>query len=133
MTIFFKLFDSINFLYYYYIMTYNNNKCSYYTIVDFPDTNMNFGKYKGKSPKIAANKAFSTLINFIILDENNENDTFGKFIVFVIKDIDTNKEYKYIGNRIKLQNPITVNKNGKEITYKYKNIIGKYKKELDLI
>ena len=63
----------------------------------------------------------------------NENDSFGKFIVFVIKDISTNKEYKYIGNRIKLQNPITINKNGKEITYRYKNIIGKYKPELDLI
>jgi len=117
-------------------MTYNNNiinnNYSYYTIVDFPDINRNFGKYKGRSPKIAANKAFSTLIHFVILD-NNENDSFGKFIVFIIKDISTNKEYKYIGNRIKLQNPITINKNGKEITYRYKNIIGKYKPELDLI
>lgn len=105
----------------------NNN--IYYSIVDFPNDNQLYGKFKGSSPKKAANKAFSFLIKFM----NNQEDFFGKFIVFVIRNNNTNKEYKYIGNRIKLENPIQVQKNGKTIVYNYKNVIGKFKEELDLI
>jgi len=108
----------------------NNNK-KYYTIVDFPDDNQTYGNFSGSIPKKAANKAFSFLLKF--LNEDIHNDFTGKFIVFVIKDTDTNKLYKYIGTRIILQNPIHTIKNNKNITYKYKNVIGKYKPELDLI
>ena len=114
-------------------MSYNNN-INYYTIVDFPEDNQNYGKFKGHKPKIAANKAFSSLIKFIdIENKSNENSFLGKFLVFVIKDLNTNQEYKYIGNRIKLKNPVKVTKDGIEIEYKYKNVIGKYNKELDKI
>ena len=41
--------------------------------------------------------------------------------------------YKYIGSRIKLEKPITITKNNKVVQYKYKNVIGKYKEELDKI
>lgn len=116
-------------------MSYNNN--NYYTIVDFPEDNQTYGKYKGSVPRIAANRAFSALIKFIDIGDNSNEDRFlGKFLVFVIKDLNTTKEpkeYKYIGTRIKLKNPVKVIKDGKEIEYKYKNVIGKYNLELDKI
>lgn len=107
-------------------MVYNDDV--YYSIVDFPKDNELYGRFKGKNPKSVANKAFSCLIKFI-----NEDDNEGKFLVFVIRNMITNKEYKYIGNRIKLQNPIKVEKDGKLVIYKYKNVIGKYRKVLDQI
>jgi hypothetical protein len=116
-------------------MSYNN-KNHLYTVLDFPNDNETYGKFEGKIPKIAANKAFTSLIKFIDIDISNEDSFVGKFLVFTIKDLDTNKEYKYIGNRIKLKNPVKigkVGKNGKEIEYKYKNVIGKYNSELDKI
>ena len=110
-------------------MEYNTN---IFTIVDFPENNQYYGKFKGTIPKKVASKAFSSLVQF--MDINPEKDNFqGKFIVFVIKNIKTNKMYKYIGTRIKLHNPIKVIKNGIEIEYKYKNVIGKYKNELNKI
>jgi hypothetical protein len=112
-------------------MSYNNNNIHYYSIVDFPEEQQLYGKFKGTTPKAAANKAFSSLIKFIDIDKSNEDNFLGKFIVFVIKNIETNEEYKYIGNRIKLENTVTIVKDGKEIKYNYKNVIGKYNKELD--
>jgi hypothetical protein len=110
-----------------------NNNIHTYTIVDFPDVNKTFGSYKYSNPKKAANKAFSDLIKFIDIG-NEDDELLGKFIVFVIKNIHTSKEYKYIGTRIKLKNPVKVHKkNGKEIDYKYKNVIGPYDEKLDLI
>jgi hypothetical protein len=109
-------------------------KNNYYTIVDFPKDNQNYGTYEGKYPKSAANKAFSKLLQFIKTTNNLQKDDFlGKFLVFVIKNINTNKEYKYIGNRIKLHNPIEKIINGRKIIYRYKNVIGKYNPELDKI
>jgi hypothetical protein len=108
----------------------NINK-KYYTIVDFPEDNQTFGNFSGSIPKKAANKAFSSLLKF--LNDDIHNDFTGNFIVFVIKDTTTNKLYKYIGTRIKLKNPINKIINDKTITYHYKNVIGKYKPELDLM
>lgn len=110
-------------------MSNNNN---YYTIVDFPEDNQYYGKFKGTIPKKVASKAFSSLIQFIDISNEN-NEVSDKFIVFVIKNVSNGKMYKYIGNRIKLENPVKTVKNGVQIEYKYKNVIGKYKKELDLI
>jgi len=106
----------------------NNLKKKYYTIVDFPK-GKTYGKFSGTIPKNAASKAYSVLFKLM---KDNDN-LFGKFIVFVIRDIETNKEYKYIGSRIKLENPVVVNKNGKEITYNFKNVIGEYNQKLDKI
>lgn len=97
-----------------------NNKI--YTIVDFPEDNKCHGKFYGKNSKKGANDAFSELIKYTDLKEE-------EFIVFVIKNIQSNKIYKFIGGRIKLKNPIAIN--GK--TYLYKNIIGKYNQDLDKI
>ena len=106
-------------------MSYNN----IYSIVDFPNDKELYGNFEGNNPKSAANKAFSYLIKFI--DKNYDNQ--GKFLVFVIRNMSTNKEYKYIGNRIKLENPVVVSKNGKEIIYNYKNVIGIYNPDLEKI
>jgi hypothetical protein len=115
-------------------MEYNNKKNEeyIYTIVDFPSDGIFYGRFKGNHPKIAANKAFKFLMKFIN-KESKEDDFIGKFLVFVIKNLNTNKEHKYIGNRIKLENPVKIIKNNKEIEYKYKNVIGKYNIELDKI
>ena len=108
----------------------NKNKLKTYTIVDFPEDNQTYGIFKENIPKKAANKALTSLLKFIDTDNINNKDSFlGKFVVFVIKDTETNKMYKYIGTRIKLENPVK-NSNSE---YKYKNVIGKYKKELDSI
>jgi len=112
-------------------MVYNNNKNNKnnsYEIVDFPNNTKSFGSYKGNSPKKAASKAFAFLSNIIGNKINSEN---GKFIVFVIRNTDTKKEYKYIGTVVKLENPVTKYINGQEVIYKYKNVIGRYNKELD--
>jgi len=114
-------------------MPYNNNNTNkpknIYTIVDFPEPGKTYGKFTGTIPKNAASKSFSFLFNFM----KNKHDLFGKFIVFIIKDIKTNKEYKYIGSRIKLHNPVVVNKKGKDIIYKYKNVVGVYSNDLQKI
>jgi hypothetical protein len=105
-----------------------NNKKTTYSIVDFPVKKKLFGNYIGNTPKKAAEKAFSDLVILTKdqLDfENDSVDTSGKFIVFVIVNNITGIEYKYLGTRIKLNNQTT--------KYKYKDIIGKYKEELDLI
>jgi hypothetical protein len=107
------------------------NTNNIYTIVDFPELYKTFGNYSAIKPKKAAEEVFIFLTNQV--GDNFKNDSEGKFIVFVIRDIKNNKEYKYIGNKIKLENPIVVYKDGKEIKYNYKNIIGKYSEELDKI
>jgi hypothetical protein len=109
----------------------NTNKS--YSIVDFPEDNKLYGNFIASSPKSAASKAFPQLLKFIDLDENNEDSFLGKFLVFTIININNKKKYKYIGNRVKLKNPISVSKNNGTVTYKYKDVIGKYKEELDQI
>ena len=110
-------------------MSYNNNKNkNRYIIVEFYSGEQ-IKIFNDKTPKKAANQAFSYLLQFMNVNESQEDFLLGKFLVFIIKNLDTDKEYKYIGNRIKLENPVKVN----GITYQYKNVIGKYKPVLDLI
>ena len=111
-------------------MTYNNKE-KIYTIIDFPSDNKTFGTYKSNIPKKAANKAFIDLLKYINFNKNNEDDFFGKFIVFVIKEKNTNKMYKYIGTIVKLNKPITQKINNRTVTYNYKSVVGKYNAELD--
>jgi hypothetical protein len=102
------------------------NKGDMYTIIDFPKEGTNYGEFFGKSPKRAAEKAFTKLARL-----SKTNNSQKQFIVFSILNKDTNKEYKYIGTRIKLVNPIEVTRGGKKIIYRYMNTIGKYRKELN--
>jgi hypothetical protein len=104
-----------------------NNKKEY-TLINYPKEGINYGIFKSASPKRAAQKAFGKLAKTINLINGN-----GKFIVFTIKNIKTNKEYKYIGSRVKLEVPTIVERNGKTIYYHFHHIVGKYKKELNNI
>jgi hypothetical protein len=79
----------------------NNNNNNKFTIVDFPKDGQNYGSFLGKVPKKVASKAFSSLIQFMNINNNKDDDSLGKFIVFVIKNVNTGKMYKYIGNRVK--------------------------------
>lgn len=97
-----------------------------YTIIDFPNKGKNYGEFLGKSPKRAAEKAFTKLARL-----SKTNNSQKQFIVFSILNKNTNKEYKYIGTRIKLVNPIEVIRGGKKIIYRYMNTIGKYRDELN--
>jgi hypothetical protein len=107
----------------------NNNKKEIYTILDFPEEGQTYGEFTGKIPKKAADNAFNLLMKFVDFEDNYH----GKFIVFHIKNIKTQKEYKYVGSRIKLKEPRVVYKNGQKTEYIYKNIIGKYNDQLDKI
>lgn len=111
----------------------NNNKniVYSYSIVDYPSEGKLYGNFKSTIPKKAADLAFLYL--FDMLNDKNKEDFTGKFIVFVIKNNDNGKMYKYLGNRIKLKNPVKKYENGKTIYYYYKNVIGKYRPELDLL
>ena len=130
-----KIFDT--FLYYYNItmLDYNkknnkSNKNSKYAIIDFPEDGKLFGPISASTPKKAAEKAFSKLLKYTsdINFENTEHDDdfLGKFLVYVIKNLDSNNEYKFIATRIKLAKEV----NNK---YNYKNIVGHYNNRLDEI
>jgi hypothetical protein len=92
-----------------------------YTIVDFPVKNKTYGNYSGNKPNQAAEKAFIDLLNHV--GESFKNNSEGKFIVFIIRDMQTTIEYKYIGTVIKLNKP--------KGDYLYKNVITKYNPKLD--
>lgn len=104
------------------------NVKSEYVIVDYPEEGKTFGKFMGSSPKQAAMKAFTKLAKVSQL-----NDAKRQLLVFVMRNQTTGKEYKYIGSRVKLAKPKKVSIGGKEVIYRYKNIVGKYRDELNKI
>ncbi len=94
-----------------------------YQLVDFPKKGDYYGDYKGKTPKQAAKKAFSRLARLSHLNNSNQ-----KFIVFFIREkYGAQKEFKYMGQRVKLDRNIEIKRGNKTVTIKYKNIVNKYK------
>ena len=96
-----------------------------FTVEDFPHNGETYGRYKSKTPRGAASKAFTTLSRKINL-KNTDNKNF---LVFTIKETtknSSNKKYKYIGTRVELAEPIEKMIGGKLIRYKYRNIITNY-------
>ncbi len=98
-----------------------------YELVDFPKQGDSYGVYKGSTPKQAAKKAFSKLARLSHLNNSNQ-----KFIVFVIREKVSNKngvkrEFKYMGQRVKLERNIEIKRGNKTVTIKYKNIVNKFK------
>ncbi len=98
-----------------------------YELVDFPEEGQSYGTYKGTTPKQAAKKAFSKLARSSNLNNSNQ-----KFIVFVIRSKIANKngikrEFKYMGQRVKLERGIEIKRGNKIVTIKYKNIVNKFK------
>ena len=106
----------------------NENKIRVFTIVDFPLEGYTTGKYKGKTPKAAASKAFRRLCK-----EYNYKNSTGPFnyIEFHIRELGgpENKVHRFYGTRSKLFKPVTVNYDGKIIKHHYKNIITKCRDE----
>jgi len=83
------------------------------------------GRYLGESPYQAANKALSELIR---KDKNVNTDNINFTLIESTKG-SKNKEHKYQGKRIKLNEPITYKtKNGVSVEKKYKNELKKIKK-----
>lgn len=103
----------------------NSNKRTF-VLVDYPSPGKTYGYYKGKYPKQVAKK----IANFLSKKHNIGNND-QKFVVFTIREITQkskkeNKEYKYIGTRIKLNKPNEVNYNGKIIYHNYNVLVSKY-------
>lgn len=102
-----------------------------FTIVGYPNDGENYGRYIAKTPKRAANKAFTKLSRKIDLKNTNNKN----LLVFIIKETtknSDNKEYKYAGTRVELAKPVIKTINGKQIIYRYKNIIAPYNKFMSL-
>lgn len=90
------------------------------------------GRYSGKKPKQAANKAFSSIIKDM-KKSGNQHGGVDESINFSIRECTRNskhKEYKYVGVRETLKTPVKVeikNEDGsvKPITYNFHNKIQK--------
>jgi hypothetical protein len=106
----------------YFKLFYNNEIC---------------GRYCGKKPKQAANKAFSSIIKDMKKDGVTVTQDSQLEVPFAIKECTRNskhKEYKYIGRRHLLKEPVKVSiDNGdgsvKEIVYKFHNQLQKAPRE----
>jgi hypothetical protein len=95
-----------------------------YKIFDYPQEGMVYGEFKGKYPGQAAKKIFTKLAH----EQSFTNSNNKKALVFSIMNMKDKKELKYIGTRIKLMEPINLTlKSGRKITFRYKNIVTKYK------
>ncbi len=110
----------------------NNKKLRYFKLF----YNNEFqGRYCGKKPKQAANKAFSSIIKDMKKNKNQDGSVGGVNINidFSIRECTRNsvhKEYKYVGLRETLKEPVEVkinNEDGsvKKITYNFHNKIKK--------
>lgn len=116
-------------------MMFNNNekKIYNYEIMAFPNKKSNFGNYSGSYPKEAAQKAFTFLSSLV--DDEIKSD--GNFLVFSIRKKNknninnSNKEHKFIGTVVELDNYVYSKSLEKKV--KYKNVIAKYNPELDKI
>lgn len=100
-----------------------------FTILDYPNNGETSGRYISKTPKRAAQKAFTILSRKIDLKNTNKKN----LLVFTIKETTQNsgnREYKYAGMRVELVKPLIKIRDGKEIIYRYKNVIAPYNKVL---
>ena len=103
-----------------------------FTIKDYPKRGDKYGRYMATSPGRAASKALGQLARQINLKNTNKKN----FIVFTLIDITPQnskgniskygEEYKYIGTRIELEIPTKIEKSGKIINFRYKNIVTAY-------
>lgn len=91
-----------------------------YTVVDFPNVGDRYGIFESTTPSGSASKALTKLSRMANISNDNN-----KFIIFVMENIDTGKQTRYIGTRVKLANPTKVNNR----IYKYRNILTRFDEE----
>lgn len=91
------------------------------------------GRFSGTKPKQAATKALTSILR---TKKSNEESTVGEFEFSIVECTrgSKHKTYNYTGERVKLDNPMTVQIGGgkdggdkKTITYKYNNRVMKNK------
>jgi len=101
----------------------NTSKADIYSLMDYPRKGDIYGKYKGKYPSQAAKK----FVSFLSSKHKFSNSKSKKALIFNMVNNRTNKQYKYIGTRIKLHAPTIVYINNKKVSYNYKNVATLYK------
>lgn len=85
-----------------------------------------FGRYAGETPKQAAKKAFTRIIQKYNIPTDQDTQ-------FCIRECARNSKHRlfhYIGRRIMLRNPVPVQIGGSVVTYKHKNKVRKDKLRL---
>lgn len=80
-----------------------------------------FGCVGGQIPLQAATRAFTTIMR------NNENTSLP--ITITLKEINSENVISFICNRSELDTPQTINIAGKEMMFRYRNIIEEVKLE----
>ena len=81
----------------------------------------NYGRFTGKTPSQAGSKAFTYLAK--------KKKSTGQNIKFTIQEMTQNsqkKEYKYIGQRSKLKEPVFRQVGGNSFSFNYKNKIKRH-------
>lgn len=95
-----------------------------FTVINYPKKGETFGEFTSSgSPKAAASKAFTKMARSLNLKNSNKKNA----LVFVIRDMESGKEYKYSGVRVELAEPIVKKIAGRNVEYKFKNIITRMK------
>jgi len=105
-----------------------HNKSRYFKLINNTNgNNKTFGRYRGKTPKQAAKKAFSSLIKRNYNELNKSTNDNINFSIIECTSNSKNKIYNYFGKRLRVENPFTrtVYKNGKsiQIQFKFNNLV----------
>jgi len=98
---------------------HNRKKKRLFKVIGYPNEENNYGNFIGRYPAQAAHKALNVLAKKI----NMTNSNIHNQMKFWLKDTSTNKEYCYVGSRIKLNRPTVIHRNNKKIEYWYKTIL----------
>lgn len=82
------------------------------------------GRFTGKAPKQAANKAFTSLVK----EAARANKKLQGQVTFQIQECTKGSKcesYDYVGKRVELDEPTTITIGDREVTYNYKNEISR--------
>ena len=100
-----------------------SNTLRNFTVLDYPEKGKNFGIYKGKSPSIAAYKAFHKLCKKFSFVDNAD----GKFyLVFNLYDLEKKKVHPYIGTNVLLNNEVPIKKSNRTFKVNNRAIVSKF-------
>jgi hypothetical protein len=96
-----------------------------YQLLHFPKEGMKYGSFHATKPGLAAEKILHKIYK-MKMDKVKQFTDESSFLIFKFENVDTKKEYCYIGKMVTLEQPIQVKtKNGKEIIYKNRAIVAR--------